>query len=1138
VDVFTEAELSLWSMPFRGYFVTTSDTGLEDVARISSDDTPISGFAGGEPVFPASIGEQVDVAGRPIMYPHGTWRRPERLVVSPTDFKKLYGRKGQLAALLSSLLADRRLLFVGFDIHDPWLSLLRKIIRPGYSDLPHVAIIGLNNPSAEAGPAARVLRSQFGFEPVFYRRSRSGIQHELESLLENAVRSMNRDAPPARRPITTPPDPVGKHTELRHSAKQADMPMPEREARPDDVPYDPLLGTAPPPTRQQADEQLELTSPPLIDQAPADEQAATESANVEPEPELSFVEEDAALPVAAESLVSLPEPGAYTNDPMAALAALLEDVAVPQAVPDNAGECFAAPAPVESPQPTLGARQEWLALSSDDSHFIDRHVESAMIDEWLADPRVNVISITGDPGSGRTAILGQTLKHLQQAMLPGEGVVFYWSFAVDRRVDSFLRALVKFLSNSQDRPSEDEPERLVDMALALLAANRAVIGIDGLEVLQEWPGTREYSRLLEGDLRELLDRACREDLAGTIFYTNRHDFADLEPYDGHALRILRLSGLSVADGAQLLQDLGVVADQDVRGEIAGRLGGNPLGLRVFAAAMGTQTEWDASRLIDYVCGGAADRDSPFDEGVLRLLDFYSRHTPPERLMLLGGIALFRASLPTGTVAMLAQNLSLLETSVGNWPVERISQELDCLVRQGLLIRDQGDDRGGGFSCPVPVRPFFRDWIIAQDRDLALEVADLLAGDDVPGVPQDLRDIEAYLIAIAVLLDSGDFVRSDHLYRLALGSGQVFETLKTPYEGARTVFRFVATPRQRAGCEGQLGKLALSSYLYSAGHFLAGACEFPQAASCYADSLEIDRSIGDQMNRTQTLQNYSSLLTVLGRLEEACAAASQSVALATEMGVNADNEARFALCCLGHAMTLRGRADDAVESFAQAMDIHERLAGKGTELYGINGILWADLLIRIDRRARARELTEANLRCCVYANAEDDVALCYATLGRLAAIDGDLETADVRLARAEQTLRRDHRLQHLPALLVDRARVLRKRGMFDEATDVLDDALRIAQPRSMKIVCVDGAVEMSKLSIDLAKSGARGVSDRLMRAQTEAQGALTLAIECGYAWGQRDALSVLGRTWTMLGDHERAEAFLEPANRLSRFLAVE
>src|ERR1017187_4127231 len=193
-----------------------------------------------------------------------------------------------------------------------------------------------------------------------------------------------------------------------------------------------------------------------------------------------------------------------------ALVVLLESLARPATAP------VPVPVPVTPPPaPTAKVRQRFVHETTEDEKFTGRLDMLARCNAWAADPGVRLIGISALGGLGKTALLGKWLRsgaHRRQG-------VFFWSFYRDRDTDAMLKALAKFAPG---------PGSLA-------------IALDGLEVIQESPGTAGYGKLLDPMLAEELHRHCRARDGNLVLLTSRFPFPDLTPYLGRGLRSLPLA---------------------------------------------------------------------------------------------------------------------------------------------------------------------------------------------------------------------------------------------------------------------------------------------------------------------------------------------------------------------------------------------------------------------------------------------------------------------------------------------------------------------------------------------------------------------------------------------------------------------
>lgn len=811
---------------------------------------------------------------------------------------------------------------------------------------------------------------------------------------------------------------------------------------------------------------------------------------------------------------------------------ILNEIAGPPPKPPST-----PPTPRPSP-PSAKPPQRWTHETTNDDRYTGREDTLARLDRWADDPAVRVVTVTGMGGLGKTALVGHWLKQAGgDVRRPNKGL-FFWSFYADREVDAFLKALLEFAVNDLKLPRPQKEVPPVKAAVAILRQAPLLIVLDGLEVLQERPGTVAYGTLLADDLREFLDAACRSEHAGLIVLTSRFPFVDLNPYLGAGLRALDLDHLTPEEGADLLRRSEVGGTEQERLEISKRYEGHPLALRIFAAAVATQAYGDPSRLINKVFRDTGLRDDdPLEWKLLHLLTFYEEQLSAKQRMLLGLVSLFRTPVEEATVRTLARQLPDTEEVLADMTAQAFHQEFQGLCNDHLLLRDYGDAGEVCYSCHPVLREHFRNALLGRGKTVASGVTDFLTGQPSSEAPKSIREMEPVLSAIELLLEAGDFQRADMLYTERLNNGRIFLTLPALYAGIQCALGFVANTERRRQCEQQLSSRRLSFYLNDVGLFAHNAGELQYGAQFYKESTDIDRRNDDKKNLSTGHRNYSELLINLGQLAEAQTFAQEAVTLAREL----DDKERVihGLSFIGNLFTLQGRLHEAIQAFEEANKYEQEYSGN--ELCSIRGIFWADLLVRLGRVAHARQLTEANLQICQRNNWYDDTARCHWVFGRIDIVEGRLSMANDHLNRAESIMRRGHMLTDLSRVLLAKADLHRRQKAWDEASRYVEETLRLAAPRMLRLVHADALVMQGRIVLERAMANdlqdSEQAKTQMYRAQDDAKAGLVMARQCGYPWAERDALVLLVDACQVLKDEENALKYRREAEVISRRLEL-
>ena len=760
-----------------------------------------------------------------------------------------------------------------------------------------------------------------------------------------------------------------------------------------------------------------------------------------------------------------------------ALVALLESLASPAT----------APIPVAvPPAPVAKVHQLFVHETTEDEKFTGRLDMLQRLDAWAADSSVRLIAISALGGLGKTALLG---KWLRSGAHRRDGV-FFWSFYRERDTARLVEALNRFA-----QPGES-----------------LVIALDGLEVIQESPGTTGYGKLLDPILADVLHRHSRAHDGNLVLLTSRFPFPDLTTYLGRGLRSLPLASLADDEGAALLEALGVGGRVEDRAQVSHQLDGHPLALRIFARSMPPECAGDPTRRWTLIFG---DGDHTLEQKVQHLLEFYEQRLPEPHRQMLSLIALFRAPVGVKTLDPLWEKLMHAPAP--------LDHTLDFLHREHLLTDDPGPDGERRYACHPILRDHFRRRIMGTEG-FARNAADLLGEAPDADEVKSLEAIMPVITAIELLLECGDMKAADDLYSSRLRDGKVFRSIPAPHWGLEVARWFVRDEQRRQRLDAQVDARALSFYLCSVGLFAHNSGEPDTALTHFASSEALDRRASDSLNLSTDLQNLAAVEIAFGHLGDTIRHASEALELA--VAAKDDQNRCNSQTYLAFAAHLRGDVDTAAKSFAEATAIQNSIALDSDNLYSSNGIHWAEHLLRTGQTDRARTLTTRNREICERNSWQNDVAGCDCILGWLDAIEGNWTAAHHHLDQAEATFTRGHMIEWLARVHLTRAACRLGEGHLDSALATCERALDLAAPRNYRLIHADALVLRARIA--LARKDAT-------TARNDAESALQVAEPCEYAWAERDACQVLAQAWRTLGNHPEATPYADRAATLTRRL---
>jgi len=752
--------------------------------------------------------------------------------------------------------------------------------------------------------------------------------------------------------------------------------------------------------------------------------------------------------------------------------------------PERLSTPSTAPAASADPANRAGsAAVRWVHGGDVLEHFEGRGDELAKLDRWAADPEVRLIGVTAWGGAGKTALVTEWLARRAgvEARLGVRGL-FAWSFYEDPSDEAWAHALLAWAQDALGVAVAGE--RLADRVLAFVAHTPVILVLDGLERVQEGPGGAAYGRLLGSVLRTVLTGLCRMDHGTLAVLTSRFVFADVERFDGSAARMLDVPALTVAEGAELLERSGGGwLDLGVRRRLVRAVEGHALAVGALAGALeGRPPTGDLAALAHEL-----EQAARTDDRVARVLGFYADRLDERDRALVAIVSLFQRPVAAETV--LALGADLLAGVLRDWTAADVRAAVQ--QRLGGLLSWHGD---GAVSAHPLVRDTFRP--LALTPDSATLASDLQLADLPVGQVATREQAQRLVEIIELLLDAGQWVAADDLYRARSSNGYVWLHLPAAGLGARCSLAFVSTPMRERACRDELSDGWLGFYLNEVGLFSMLCGDLATAERFLGAVADHHRDAGDERNLGASLRNWTACLAWMGQADRSRDAASAALELAVkgdddEAVSRSNSQLARGLCLSGHILS-------ADEYFVGADEIEYRLHTR--HLRQLNGSSWAHLLCDTGRAALARHLAEAGLEASANAGWNNGVARWERVFACCDLADGHLSDAEPRLRRAASTFRDGDMILELAETLVVLAEQRRRAGSLDEADHVCDEAISIAGPRELVPIHASALAARARIRAD------RGSAGDLLRARDDADHALRLATKVRQLpWQELDAL---------------------------------
>ncbi len=494
----------------------------------------------------------------------------------------------------------------------------------------------------------------------------------------------------------------------------------------------------------------------------------------------------------------------------------------------------------ESPVTPLLSRipQKWCHETTNDLTYVRRAGAVSQLNAWFNEPSIRAISLIGIGGAGKTALVGHWLKVDNQDLTREVGGLFYWSFYVEKDVDQFLLALISFIEEL-DTSLEfklDRTDPLGALELHFPRLPSLVLLLDGLEVLQQAVSEgRTYGTFIDAKLRDFIQLVAYAKLPWLCISTSRFSITDLDHTPN--TKCLPLVRLEDEEGAEVLNQNGVLGTEEDRRKVTRYLEGHPLALRIFAASIPRELRATPNQHLRNVFDVAIPNNKFLDK-LFRLLDFYAGSLEIFQRAMIQALSLFRSPIPQKTLAYIVPTLTdKFAGSMGSLGLALVA-ELGRLVISGLVIRDKRANTDV-YACHPIVRDYFRSDLLSQKGAGRAAIDILTSRPDDLGI-QGASNLEPLLLACEALLLSGDASAAMELFVARFKKGIVFLSGGLLTEGKRIydAFERFAIDRPKVLANAQETFVARRKTNFDVTHFRNGAILFNILLGELADAEQL------------------------------------------------------------------------------------------------------------------------------------------------------------------------------------------------------------------------------------------------------------------------------------------------------------
>jgi WD40 repeat protein len=261
------------------------------------------------------------------------------------------------------------------------------------------------------------------------------------------------------------------------------------------------------------------------------------------------------------------------------------------------------------------SRCDW-GEAVDVSTFYGREAELKTLEHWILGNSAStniqapmkpcrVVTLLGMGGMGKTTLATKLAETLQDQF----DVVVWRSLRNAATVSEILDEWLQFLSSQTASPKPERLDKKLLQLLTHLREQRCLLILDNLEsVLQVGQPGGTYSPGFEG-YGQLIRWMADTQHQSCLLLTSREKPVGLAQREGSFVRSLQIQGLSQQDSQDLFADKGCnTSDLEALQEICTHYSGNPLALKIVAAAIQELTGGDTTALLPFLRRGTFEFD--------------------------------------------------------------------------------------------------------------------------------------------------------------------------------------------------------------------------------------------------------------------------------------------------------------------------------------------------------------------------------------------------------------------------------------------------------------------------------------------------------------------------------------------------